>query len=229
MTEMPDNWRFIITLRDGSKTPGRIEVASNSKLIDKINFEEKYVLDVGAWDGHFSVIAMQRGARSVTSLDIVIRPTLKFIKAHFEFDRMQLERGSIYQYSPGRQFDVVLFYGVYYHLSDPVQSLINCFRLSRDVVAVEGLMHEDDVPSMILLNPGEIAPNDNSNIFSLSGTMIKKLAKTCGFEAEYEMGGKADPKTQLGRRGTIVFRRREPEQQKYANWSFPIAPIEEVD
>jgi tRNA (mo5U34)-methyltransferase len=223
--QMPNNWRFKIRLRDGSVTPGRIEASETSKLIDKIDMQGKEVLDVGAWDGHFGVISLQKGAREVTCLDIVIRPTIKFIKAHFQFEHMHLVKGSIYDFNPHRQYDVVLFYGVFYHLSDPVQALTNCFRLSREIVAVEGVMHKDDLPSMILLAPNEIAPGDNSNIFSLSTSMITKLARTCGFEPIFEQGGTADPRSQLGRRGAMVFIRTHLDEKKYADWSFPIAPI----
>ena len=138
---------------------------------------------------------------------------------------MHIKEASIYNFNPEERYDVVLFFGVYYHLSDPVQALINCFRLSHDIVAVEGVMHSDDLPTMLLLNPFEIAADDNSNIFSLSGELIKKLALLCGFEPVFEEGGQADPRSQLGGRGTIIFKRREPEREMYPDWIFPISPI----
>ena len=39
---MPENWRYIIPLRDGSFTPGKKEVSDTSKLIDKSDMEGKY-------------------------------------------------------------------------------------------------------------------------------------------------------------------------------------------
>jgi len=225
MTEMPENWRYIIPLRDGSFTPGTKEVSSTSKLIDKIDMAGKEVLDVGAWDGHYSLIAAQKGAKLVTALDIMSRATIQFIKEHYELDNMEIVQGSIYHFDPQKQYDVVLFYGVYYHLSDPVQALINCFRLSKDIVAVEGVMHKDKLPTMLLLDPGEIAPMDTSNIFSLSTTMLKKLGRSCGFHAMFEEDRSTDPRFRLGGRGTIVFKRDTYTENAYADWSFPVAPL----
>ena len=225
MKEMPEKWRYIMPLRDGSLTPGRIEHTENSKLVHRIDFRDKDVLDVGCWDGPFTLIALQKGAKEVTCIDTVVRPTIQFIKDHYEFKNMYIKQASVYDFNPRRKYDVVLFFGVYYHLSDPVQALINCFRLSNDIVAVEGVMHNDDLPSMLLLDPFEIATSDKSNIFSLSGGMIKKLARLCGFEAIFEEGGQADPRCQLGGRGTIVFKKSAEEGEMYPDWIFPVSPI----
>ena len=225
MTEMPQNWRYIIPLKDGSFTPGKKEVATTSKLIDKIDMAGKDVLDVGAWDGHFSLIAAQKGARQVTALDIMSRPTIEFIKAHYELDNLEILQGSIYSFDPRKQYDVVLCYGVYYHLSDPVQALINCFRLAKEIVAIEGVMHKDELPTMVLLDPGEIAPADTSNIFSLSTAMLKKLGRSYGFHAIFEEDHSTDRRFGLGGRGTIIFKRVTNEENAYADWSFPVAPI----
>ena len=228
MSEMPENWRYIIPLRDGSFTPGKKEVSDTSKLIDKIDMDGKTVLDIGAWDGHFSLISIQKGAKQVTALDTMSRPTIQFIKDHYELDNMEILKDSIYSFDPQKQYDVVLFFGVYYHLSDPVQALINCFRLSKEIVAVEGVMHADELPTMLLLDPYEINPMDDSNIFSLSTAMLKKLGKSYGFRAIFEEDSSADPRFKLNGRGTIVFKRISDEENAYADWSFPIAPLAPV-
>lgn len=82
--------------------------------------------------------------------------------------------------------------------------------------------------SMLLLGPYEINPMDDSNIFSLSTAMLKKLGKSYGFHAIFEEDSSADPPFKLNGRGTIVLKRISDEENAYADWSFPIAPLAPV-
>ena len=64
-------WFHRVTLQDGRVTAGVVDVARHESLylFDRLAFEGKSVLDIGCWDGYFSFMAEQRGARRVVSLD----------------------------------------------------------------------------------------------------------------------------------------------------------------
>ena len=189
---MPDpqiediQWFHRLTLLDGRVTPGLVDMARHESLylFDRLDFSAKSVLDIGCWDGYFSFMAERRGAARVLSLD---DPAFRwggldgynFLHAHFQ-SRAEWRRGSIYQL-PGERFDIVLCYGVLYHVNDPLTALINTFHAARQEVVVEGLIHVSPEPALFLLAPKEFH-GDPTNIYALSTGYIEKVAALCGFE-----------------------------------------------
>ncbi|MBP3960728.1 DUF1698 domain-containing protein [Gemmata sp. G18] len=94
-----------------------------------IDFRDKSVLDIGAWDGYWSFFAEKRGARSVLASDDLgqnwsqgrgIHLAKELLGSSIEIDQNQ----SVYTLGArGQKFDVILFLGVYYHLHDPFHAL----------------------------------------------------------------------------------------------------------
>jgi len=144
----------------------------------------KTVLDIGCWDGYFSFMAEQRGARRVVSLD---DPEFRwggldgynFLHEHFQ-SKAEWRNGSIFDLGEER-FDIVLCYGVLYHINDPLAALINTFHAATQDVVVEGLIYESPQPTLFLLSPKEFH-GDPTNIYSMSTEYIRKVALLCGFE-----------------------------------------------
>jgi tRNA (mo5U34)-methyltransferase len=101
------------------------------------NLTGKTVLDIGAWDGWFSFEMERRGAE-VTAVDCWDNP--KFRYAH-----RQLQSGvrycirDVYDLRPEEigRFDIVLFFGVLYHLKHPLLALEKVCALSRDTMCLE--------------------------------------------------------------------------------------------
>jgi tRNA (mo5U34)-methyltransferase len=93
--------------------------------LDRVDFRDKTVLDVGCWDGYWSFYAERRGARSVLATDDRTQNWadgngLLLAKELFGSAVAVNQDLSVYQLaSLNRQFDVILFMGVYYHLLDP--------------------------------------------------------------------------------------------------------------
>ncbi|GAP38278.1 DUF1698 domain-containing protein [Piscinibacter sakaiensis] len=179
-------WFHRVPLRDGRITPGRSDMAANESkyLFDRLDFRGRSVLDIGAWDGYFSFMAEQRGASRVLSLD---DPAFRwggldgyrFLHQHFE-SRAEWRRGSIYEL-PDERFDIVLCYGVLYHLNDPLTALINALRITRHEIVIEGVIFEHAEPLLWLFAPRE-HHGDPTNLYAMSTGYLLKAARLCGFE-----------------------------------------------
>lgn len=97
--------------------------------LDAIDLAGKSVLDIGCWDGYWSFYAERRGARSVLAADdrsqnwsaargIYLAKELLNSSVEINLDV------SAYRLTELRRtFDVIFFFGVYYHLFDPFYAL----------------------------------------------------------------------------------------------------------
>lgn len=97
--------------------------------LDTIDFSNKSVLDIGCWDGFWSFYAERRGARGVLATDdhtqnwaagkgVLLAKELLGSKVEINQDMSVYDLASL-----NRKFDIILFFGVYYHLFDPFYAL----------------------------------------------------------------------------------------------------------
>jgi tRNA (mo5U34)-methyltransferase len=100
----------------------------------------KRVLDVGAWNGCFSFECERRGAAEVVAVSLEDPAATGFdlLKAALN-SRVEYRRGSVYTLMPELygKFDVVLFFGVLYHLRYPLLALDRIRTVCRGEVHVE--------------------------------------------------------------------------------------------
>jgi len=151
--------------------------------VDEIPFQGKTVLDIGCWDGAWSYLAEQKGAARVLGVD---DPSFRwggldgyeYLHDHFQ-SKAEWVKGNVYDLPPER-FDIVLCYGVLYHLSDPLLAASNCFQAAKEMVAFEGNFYHSHRPSMLLWASREIS-EDTSNVCSLSTAFMDLVAKQNGF------------------------------------------------
>lgn len=212
-------WWHQVPLGDGRITPGKVPVQQLEAvyLFDTLDFAGKSVLDIGCWDGYFSFMAEKRGARRVVALD---NPEFRwggldgfnFLHKHFK-SAVQWTEGTVYRL-PEETFDIVLCYGVLYHLSDPLLAAINCFQRSSDLVLFEGLLFEDPAPILKLLEPGCYG-GDLSNIYTMSTGFLEAAARLNGFErVEYKRTDEL--------RGVMSFKATQKTAPGYFAGSFAI-------
>src|SRR4029079_4346065 len=136
------SWYHAIDLGDGVVTPGSWSNAHwhLRRALDDIDFENKKVLDIGCLDGLWSFEAENRGASEVYATDLVSRVTPR---RDVCFRMAQEILGSRAHYVPDlsvydverlgvRDFDVVLFPGVYYHLKDPLLAFARLRKVMKD-------------------------------------------------------------------------------------------------
>lgn len=220
-------WFHKVPLRDGRVTPGEIPIFAKeaSYLFNRLDFRGKSVLDIGCWDGYFSFMAEQRGASRVVALD---NPEFRwggmdgfnFLHDHFQ-SAVEFRKGSVFD-APKERFDIVLCYGVLYHLSNPLAAAIRCFRMAKDRVVFEGHFFDVDLPMMYLLKPGEI-DQDRSNFFSMTTGCMKAVAEAYGFALEAQhlrqsVPGESNPKFD---RAALMFRRVSDQENPYRDHCFP--------
>jgi tRNA (mo5U34)-methyltransferase len=220
-------WWHQVPLRDGRVTPGQIPIYTleGRYLFDTLDFQGKSILDVGCWDGYFSFMAEKRGARRVVALD---NPAFRwggqegflFLHDHFQ-SAVEWREGTVYQLPP-ETYDIVLCYGVLYHLSDPLAAAINCFQRSNGLVLFEGLMWEDRTPLLRLLEPGYYADDDGirdySNIYTMSTGYLETIGRLNGFDL-------VEHKQTEPFRGAVCFKAARKTASGFASTCFPVPHI----
>ena len=171
-----------------------------------LNLKGKTVLDVGAWDGYFSFEAERRGASSVLAADISIRSPDEVLDRYgsagnwgankgFLFARKALRskveyiNASIYEvgdvlkkmgtlYPP--VFDYVFFFGVLYHLREPLLALEKLAAITGEVALIETACMEGEGTAMEF-RPGH--DNDPSNYWYPSYGCLRAMLLNSGFRS----------------------------------------------
>jgi tRNA (mo5U34)-methyltransferase len=126
-------------------TPGRNSVETmlgNSQV--PIDLSGKRVLDVGAFNGCCAFECERRGAAEIVALDLQSPEELGFtiLKEALQSSRVRFVRASVYHLDPGElgTFDVVLFFGVLYHLRYPLLAIDQLKRIVRGTIYAETLV-----------------------------------------------------------------------------------------
>src|ERR1700733_7078748 len=133
-----------IELPDGSVLPGLQSVEHLRWRLDlfelPIDLRGKRVLDVGAWDGWFSFECERRGAE-VVAVDCVALDTFheakELIGSKVEYLTLDVNEFSARKLGT---FDIVLFFGVLYHLRHPLLGLEKALELSTDLALIESFV-----------------------------------------------------------------------------------------
>jgi tRNA (mo5U34)-methyltransferase len=168
----------------------------------------KRVLDVGAWNGCCSFECERRGAAEVIAL------SLEDPAGAGGFDRLKrllgsrvkYVRGSVYTLSPAEfgTFDVILFFGVLYHLRYPLLAIDRLRAVSRGEVFTETHTIDNhdwlrgppkfadapaDVREALLRTPVwrqyrefELHPQDSSNWFGPNAAAVLEAFESAGFD-----------------------------------------------
>jgi tRNA (mo5U34)-methyltransferase len=196
-------WHQRWEVSPGVWTPGINDVAALCEAVRlPKDLSGKRVLDIGAWNGCFSFECERRGAREV--LGIGPEPSdvtgLDMLKGHLG-SRVQYRLGSIYDLEPAAlgHFDVVLCFGVLYHLRYPLLGLDNIRRVCRGELfletacidrfllvdgAGEELAAVDSRLSGVALLQfyrGDELSNDHSNWFAPNLTALTQMMGSAGF------------------------------------------------
>lgn len=167
IAEVPAWWHNIDI--GGVKTPGITPMASQRWIESAIDLDltGKEVLDIGCWDGYYSFLAESRGAKRVVAIDPGQGPCkpVGFLTAHELLQsKVELKTLDVYRLAevPG-QFDVIFFFGVYYHLQDPVLALHLIYNKLKPggVLLMEGLVRSGNQPYLYAYRPGvDLCPGD---------------------------------------------------------------------
>jgi len=149
-------WAHSIDLGEGISSPGAWGTP-NPLIVDAfdaVDFRGKKVLDIGCWDGLWSFEAEKRGATEVYATDILSQRPLG---EYSTFEVARALRGSKAKYFSDvsvfdvaklgvKDFDVVIYCGIYYHLRDPLLAFARLRQVMKD--------------GGILITSGHVIPSD---------------------------------------------------------------------
>jgi tRNA (mo5U34)-methyltransferase len=139
-------WYQRFPLAEGVMAPGRRDIGSqwrDARLPSDLS--GRSVLDIGTTNGGAAFTAERLGAKRVVATDILGPHTFGFdtIKRHLG-SAVEFVDSTVYELPEalvGEQFDVVVFWGVLYHLRHPLLALDVVRRVARDVVSIETAVH----------------------------------------------------------------------------------------
>ena len=216
-----------VKLKDGTYTNGINcpEKTAEYRFFRELNIDGRTVLDVGCWDGYFSFEAERMGAKRVVSLDDLNcrwggSDGYNFLHEHFD-SKAEYVNGNIYNLQnrfSHKEFDIVLAYGLLYHLSDPLLALNNLFYVCKDIISFEGVFVDSDLPILELIPIGYYN-NDLTNIYKPSLGYLKMVAGQNGFTLLKQ-------NDLIGLRCSLLYQRTSEldKTHKYSDSVFP--PIE---
>lgn len=161
------------------------EIATNRFGMPE-SLEGKTVLDIGCWDGYFSFLAEKRNAKSVFGIDMLQGCSHKEQGTEgFEFARKVLdskvgfEKKSLEEYaqSTDNQFDVVFYYGVLYHVENPIAELKHLSKVTKEYALIEtAISQKNDIqrPFWEFLNGFDSDPTNfwYPNLMGLASTLL---------------------------------------------------------
>jgi tRNA (mo5U34)-methyltransferase len=180
-------WNLFPTI----ETPGLNDVQG---LLARAKFPEKLdgkrVLDVGTWNGCFSFEAERRGAAEVVALgpDPMEATGALKLKKLLQSTATDFRYGTIYDLNPGDigQFDVVMCFGVLYHLRHPLLALDNLYKICRDTLYLETEITPDfhNESACKFFRRDELN-NDESNWFAPNRRCLEDLLFSSGFQPRH--------------------------------------------
>jgi len=122
------------------------------------------ILDIGCWTGGTSLLLCAMGAQ-VVAIEEVKKyvDCLNYMKHAFNIENLEPRNLSIYECTtPEFQetFDIVLFAGVLYHVTDPILALRITFDSMKDggVLLLETAIAESKKPILYYLGPSQEGP-----------------------------------------------------------------------
>ena len=159
------------------------------------NLENKTVLDIGAADGYYSFLCESRGAKKVVAVDWTEFPgftvTHKVLNSKVEFRKLVIDDSTIgftkIKSQVGtideikEKFDIVLLFGVLYHLPNPVKVLKTLADITHKMLLISGHIIDSKEPAMYYYPEGSLTPGDTTNWWVPTPSCLIDIGKRLGF------------------------------------------------
>jgi len=148
-------WYHTIELPDGSVIEGLQSLDQQRQRLHQFPIPEdlrgKRVLDVGAWDGWFSFEMERRGAE-VLAVDSAKNTRLlearQLLGSRIDYQIADICRLTAKEVGT---FDIVLFFGVLYHVKHPLLALENVCGMCREMACIESFVTDADLHALPLM------------------------------------------------------------------------------
>ena len=165
-----------------------------SSLIPE-NLEGKTVLDIGAADGFYSFLCESRGAKKVVAVDWLEFPGFtaahKILNSKVEFQKLVVDdstRGFTKLKSDigtinniEEKFDIVLLFGVLYHLPNPIMILQKLFE-NTDMLLIASHIIDSEELAMYYYPEGSLTTGDTTNWWVPTPSCLTDIGTRIGFE-----------------------------------------------
>jgi len=179
-------WYHSIELPDGGVIQGMIGIdALQARLAAfpiPADLTGKRVLDVGAWTGWCSFEMERRGAE-VVAVDCIefaeFREAHRLIGSRVDYRILDVE-----ELTPERLglFDYVLFFGVLYHLRNPLLGLEKICAITKDTAFVESFVTDNgSAPCVMEFYETDELGGQIDNWFGPSVACVAALCRSAGF------------------------------------------------
>ena len=188
----------------GIFTPGRnpvIDLLSVAGLPEKL--AGKRILDIGAWNGCISFECERRGAADILAIGPENPEVSGFnrLKSYLG-SNVRYEYGTVYQLDPSKigTFDIIICFGVLYHLRHPLLGLDMMRQVAKDSLLVESSCIDHhirlprerttlkdlnskllEIPILQFYRRAELN-HDESNWFSFNQLALSEMLRSSGFE-----------------------------------------------
>jgi tRNA (mo5U34)-methyltransferase len=186
------HWHQKFRLSDEFVTPGANSVDHLLRVTDlSAQIKGKSVLDVGTTNGAVAFWAERLGASRVVAIDIFDDDFFGFAKIRNSIQsQVEFRRCSVYAIDSEFvcKFDIVVFFGVLYHLRHPLLGLDALRAVASEVVFLETAIWQPEEPEAI--NPVarfhrlDDLKGDASNWWSPSIRCLVDWSESAGFETE---------------------------------------------
>ena len=189
-------WFHQIDFGNGVLSPGWIKkskVARVSRaLFDPMPVAGKSLLDIGCWDGAYSLEATRRGAARVLATDHFVWHEGPGDRRSFELTRKHLAPTievrdiAVPELSVETvgQFDMVLFCGVFYHLRHPFEALERIAKIATECLVLETHLIRlpfTTKPHMRFYPANELS-DDYTNWWSPNRSCVEAMLRDVGFK-----------------------------------------------
>lgn len=185
------NWYHKIPLPDGTTTPGAELYVKNwafiSDCLHQYDLKGKSVADIGCRDGLFSFEAEEMGAAAVIAIDNDINPgseevaSLRGSMVHFrQHNLYAIAALSTYQ----ELFDVVLFFGVLYHLRYPIWGLRCVLHALKTggLLLIETALYTVPTPHEVIYVPVANSPYEPTSCAFFNEAALRVTLESLGCE-----------------------------------------------
>ena len=160
------------------------------RILGPMDFTGQSVLDIGAWNGGFSFEAKRRGAKRVLATDwFVWRPIpwalekLFYVRndSKLEIEVRMIDISDISVRNVGH-FNIVFFFGVFYHLREPISILDRLAEIANPWLILETYIDLQHVPypAMRFYPEAELG-KDPTNWWGPNRACVEDLLTTAGF------------------------------------------------
>lgn len=181
-------WWHSIDLGDQVITPGKIKPQVHQLLSSAIpqDLSGKTVLDIGTWDGYYAFECEKRGGQVLAIDNNLYQGQHRGFQTAKEINGSDVEFREMDVYdllSLDRKFDIVLLFGLIYHLKYPLKALETVAKVTNELLILEThFVRTFTRHPMMRFYPTNELNNDPSNWWGPNLPCIDKLLLTAGFK-----------------------------------------------